>query len=113
MSIRLERTQSILKELLIEALSQLDDSRINGANITEVLCSKGKYNARVFIQTDAQDKNEVLKALRKAQGILKEYVLSNSGWYKCPDFDFIIDEGLERARGLDEIFRQIASESGK
>lgn len=110
MSIHLERTQSLLKELLIEALSSLDDARINSVNITDVRCSKGKYNAQVFIQADSQDKPQILKALRRAQGILREYVLSNSGWFKCPQLEFIIDESMDRAQNLERLFASIAQE---
>ncbi len=113
MSIHIERTQSMLKELLIEALSSLDDCRINGVSIVDVICSKGKYNAQVYIQTDENDKQEVLKALRKAQGILKEYILSNSGWFKCPNLQFFIDESLEKSKSLDKIFSQIADEKAR
>lgn len=107
MSIHLERTQSLLKELLIEALSNLEDSRINSVSITDVVCSRGKYNARVFIHTDTEDKAQILKALHRAQGILREYVLSNSGWYKCPKLEFVIDESMDRAQNLERLFANI------
>ncbi len=113
MSIKLERTQSMLKELLIEAISTLNDNRINNVNVLDVLCSKGKYNAKVFIQADLQNKQEVLGLLKKAEGILKEYILNNSGWFKCPHLQFIIDESLQRASDLDQIFKQINAESDK
>ncbi len=103
----------MLKELLIEAISTLDDNRINNINVLDVICSKGKYNAKVFIQADGKNNQEILSALKKAQGILREYVLSNSGWFKCPHLQFIIDESLHKASSLDKIFKQINLESNK
>lgn len=111
MSVHLERTQSLLKELLIEALSSLEDSRISSVSITDVICSRGKYNAQVFIHTDSEDRTMVLKALRKASGILREYVLSNSGWYKCPKLEFVVDESMARVQSLERIFQSIAQEN--
>ena len=113
MSIHLERTQSLLKELLIEALSSLEDSRISSVSITDVVCSRGKYHAQVFIHTDIEDKAQILKMLRRAQGILREYVLSNSGWYKCPRLEFVIDESMDRVQNLERLFASITEQSVK
>lgn len=111
MSIKILRTQSMLKELLIEAISQLNDERINNVNITSVECSRGKYNAKVLVQIDSNDKKEVIKALKNAQGILKEFILSNSGWFKCPNLQFEIDESLENENNLEKIFKQISNKN--
>jgi ribosome-binding factor A len=54
-SINLQRTQSLLMELIPEALSELSDSRINSLAITEVDCKNGKYDARVYF--DGSDYN--------------------------------------------------------
>ncbi|PAF47521.1 ribosome-binding factor A [Helicobacter sp. 12S02634-8] len=115
-SIRLQRTESVLKELLQEALSSLGDSTLNTLGVTDVVCSKGKYYAEVFIYPEAytpKEQQAILHALKKAEGILREYVLSVSGWYKCPKFKFCFDESLERAKTLDALFAQIASNHTK
>lgn len=108
--VKIQKTQALLLELLREALASLNDTRINHLNITEVICSKGKYNAEVFITFDTQDKQEqkkLLMLLQKAQGSLREYVLNASGWFKCPKLCFKIDESLSRANHLDKLFNQI------
>ena len=38
------RTQSVLKELLPEALSTLEDELLRGLCVTDVECKKGRYN---------------------------------------------------------------------
>lgn len=111
--IKLQKTQSLLQELLSEALTGLDDKRINNLVITEVVCSKGKYNADVFVLFDTQDKKEqeeLLRILSRAEGILREYVLSSSGWFRCPKFCFKADESLNRAERLDQIFKKISKD---
>ena len=51
-SIKIQKTESLLKELIPEALSNFEDSRINSLLITDVDCSKGKYDALVYISPE-------------------------------------------------------------
>ena len=81
MNIKQQRLESLLQEILSEALSQLNDAQINTLSITGVKCSKGKQSAEVYIEgTDIppQERKVILTRLHKAQGILKEYVLTCS-----------------------------------
>ena len=39
--IKRHRVESVLKEIIPEALGSLDDERINGLTVTDVVCSKG------------------------------------------------------------------------
>jgi len=111
MNIKMQRSQAFLKELITEALSELNDNRINSLSVIDVHCSKGKYNAQVFMSPQPHNDNaKTLKALKNAEGILREYVLQKSGWFKCPHLDFIIDESIEKASKLDDIFLKIAKE---
>ena len=111
-SINLQRTQSLLMELIPEALSELSDTRISGLTITEVDCKNGKYDARVYFDGsdfDKQELKEINQALRKASSRIKSYCLSSTGWYKCPDFTFIKDDMLEKRNRMEDLFAQIAS----
>ena len=47
-SINLQRTESLLMELIPQALSQLQNSKINSLPITGVNCKNGKYDAIVY-----------------------------------------------------------------
>ena len=38
-------------------------------------------------------------------------MLSNSGWYKCPKLEFVVDESMARAQSLERIFQSIAQEN--
>lgn len=112
--IKKERVQSLLSELLSEALTVLDDLRLKSLTVTEVRCSRGKYNADVYVLGDELDKgeqNKLLVSLKKAEPVLREYILTSSGWYRCPKLTFKIDESLGRAKNLDKIFEQIKRET--
>ena len=58
-SINLQRTESLLMELIPEALSNLVDTRINSLPITAVNCKNGKYDAIVYFDGSDYDKNEI------------------------------------------------------
>jgi ribosome-binding factor A len=109
-SINLQRTQSLLCELIPEALSSLSDTRINCLSITDVDCKNGKYDARVYF--DGSDLNNqelkiVLQLLKKANGRIKNHCLSSTGWYKCPNFTFLKDDLLEKRVNIQSIFDKI------
>ena len=110
--IKRKRTESILKELLPEALGTLDDSRINCLGVTEVLCSKGRYDARVFldpVNLDESEQGEALKQLRKVSTHLKNHIRTSEGWFKAPNFVFEFDTHLEHITKMDALFKQIGS----
>ncbi|HIY44311.1 30S ribosome-binding factor RbfA [uncultured Helicobacter sp.] len=114
--VKLQRSQALLLELVSEALSMLSNPLLNSLSITQVICSRGKYNAEVFIESSdflPQEKAEILKELKKAEGILREHILSSSGWFKCPKLTFKFDDSLKSANSLDKIFAQIAKERGE
>ncbi len=47
--IKRKRTEARLQELIPEALASMNDSRINSLNVTEVICSRGRYDAKVYL----------------------------------------------------------------
>jgi ribosome-binding factor A len=111
-SINLQRTQSLLKELIPEALSSLNDSFINSLTITDVDCKNGKYDAKVYFDGSDYSKEElkiIRMSLRKANGRIKSYILNATSWYKCPNFEFIQDNMVEKNKRIDELFELIKS----
>ena len=111
-SVNLQRTESLLEELIPEALSSLNDNRISSLTITEVDCKNGKYDAKVYYDASDFDKNEqkeIRVSLRKANGVIKSYILGATSWYKCPDFTFIVDDMLEKRARMDDLFSQIST----
>lgn len=109
-SINLQRTESLLMELIPEALSHLDNSLINSLAITGVNCKKGKYDATVYFDGSDFDKKEIkeiIYSLQKANGRIKSDVLTATGWYKCPNFKFEVDTSLEKSKHIEDLFAQI------
>ncbi len=110
-SINLQRTESLLEELIPEALSSLNDQRIVSLTITEVDCKNGKYDAKVYFDAsdfDSSELKEIKTALRKANGAIKSYILGATSWYKCPNFTFLADDMLEKRDRMEDLFAQIS-----
>ena len=58
--IKVKRTESILVELIPEALGQLNDNRLHDLEIVGVKCSRGRSDAKVYINPNSysdKDKN--------------------------------------------------------
>jgi len=109
-SIKVQRKESILVELLNEALSTLNDNRLNSLNVLDVVCSRGASDAKVYLEksflTDKEQK-EALKLLKKANGLISKYCLESTGWYKVPRFTYTFDELFEKETKIEELFNKI------
>lgn len=111
--IKVKRTESILEELIPEGLSQLNDNRLHEIDIVEVKCSKGRSDAKVFIDPsyfNEEEKRAILRQLRKARPIVENYCLKDQGWFKCPKLTFEFDEHLKKTQNIEELFKKIAKD---
>ncbi|MGB5920564.1 MULTISPECIES: 30S ribosome-binding factor RbfA [unclassified Arcobacter] len=113
-SVNLQRTESLLMELIPEALATLNDNRIKSLGITEVNCRNGKYDAIVYYDGSDYDKKEhqiLNNLLFKANGHIKTYCLNATGWYKCPNFKFQADDKLEKDLKIESLFEKIKKDT--
>ena len=109
-SIKVQRKESILVELLNEVLSTLNDSRLNSLHVLDVVCSKGASDAKVYLEKSIltpKEQKEVLKLIKKANGLISRYCLESTGWYKVPKFTYPFDELFERENKMEELFAKI------
>ena len=108
--IKRKRTESALKEALPQALSMLDDEILNSLTVTEVICSRGRYDSKVYLDKsgiDEKTQKEIIKKLNKLNGFLKNYIKESEGWYRSPNFKFEFDDHIDRIKKIDELFKQI------
>lgn len=109
-SVKLQKIESLLRELVPEALSNFEDNRINSLLITDVDCSKGKYDATVYISPEFITEDEqkvILVQLRKAKHTIKANILNATDWYRCPEFSFKFDKNVDKMNRMNEIFKKI------
>lgn len=114
--IKRKRTESRLVELIPEALSGMNDSRINSLSVTEVVCSRGRYDAKVYLDKsylNEKEQAEALKQLRVVSAYLSTYIRESEGWYKAPKFTFEFDDQLERISNIEALFKEIGKRKSK
>lgn len=107
------RTESVLKQLIPEALASLEDSVLKGLCVTEVECKKGRYDAFVYLDKMAFDEREqayVLAHLKRVSRHLQNFCMSAEGWYRAPNFHFKFDDRLEYQNHMDKLFDKISKE---
>ena len=108
--IKRHRVESILKEIIPEALGTLDDERINGLSVTDVVCSKGRSDAKVYLDTsflNEKEQGEALRQLRTVAGYIQNHCKQSEGWFKAPRFTFEFDHQLEKVSRIEDLFKQI------
>ena len=109
--IKLKRTESILCELIPEAISQLNDARLHIVDVVDVSCSRGRSDAKVYLDPSYYSDEErrfFLKQLKKARPIIEDYCMKDQGWYRCPKLTFEFDEQIEKSKTIEELFKQIS-----
>ncbi|RUM75165.1 MAG: 30S ribosome-binding factor RbfA [Sulfurovum sp.] len=109
--IKRHRVESVLKEIIPEALGTLDDERINGLTVTDVVCSKGRSDAKVYLDIsflNEKEQNEALRQLRAVSGYIQNHCKQSEGWFKAPRFTFEFDHQLEKVSRMEDLFKQIA-----
>jgi ribosome-binding factor A len=109
--IKRKRVESILKEIIPEALATLSDSRINSLVVTDVVCSRGRSDAKVYLDKsflDTKEQNEALRQLRKVASYIQNHCKQSEGWFKAPRLTFEFDEHFEKQNRMEELFKQIA-----
>ena len=114
--IKRHRVESVLKEIIPEALGSLDDERINGLTVTDVVCSKGRSDAKVYMDTSflsEKEQGEALKQLRAVAGYIQNHCKQSEGWFKAPRFTFEFDHQLEKVTRIEDLFKQIGTRNSK
>lgn len=111
--IKLKRTDAILQELIPEAISQLNDARLHELDVIEVKCSRGRSDAKVYLDPhdySEKERNDFLRQLRKARPVIEDYCLKDQGWFRCPKLAFVFDDQLEKSKTIEDLFKQISKE---
>jgi ribosome-binding factor A len=111
--IKLKRTESVLVELIPEAITQLSDARLHEIDVIEVTCSRGRSDAKVYLDPhdySDEEKRFFLKQLNKARPVIEDYCMKDQGWYRCPKLAFEFDDQLKKQQSIEALFKQIEKE---
>jgi ribosome-binding factor A len=108
--IKIERTEAILRELVPEAISTLSDERISGLGVVDVVCSRGRDDAKVYLDSafvEEDEKSQIISQLSKARKMIEQYCATEQGWFKSPKLSFEFDDLLKKESRIEELFKQI------
>ena len=109
--IKNKRTESLLVELIPEALASLNDKRLHEIVVVDVQCSRGRSDAKVFLDAQSyteKEKNTYLRLLRGAMTGIEAYIMQDQGWYRCPIMTFEYDTHFAQVAKMDSLFKQIS-----
>ncbi len=112
-SVKVQRKESILKEVLYEILSSMNDGRIIGLSIMDVVFSRDGSDAKIYLEKsflNNDEQKEALKQLNKAKGFIKSQALKSTGWFRVPNMVFSFDEHFQKENRMEELFAKIARE---
>jgi ribosome-binding factor A len=103
---RSTRVGELLREILAAImLERVADPRLKELTITEVEMSPDLKLARVYYAArQGTNPDELLAALDKAMGFIKQEVAREHILRTMPEFHFLPDETLERAERLGTLF---------
>ena len=113
--IKRHRTESVLKEIIPEALATLDDERINALLVTDVVCSRGRSDAKVFLDKSfltEGEQNEALKQLRRVANYIQNHCKQSEGWFRAPRLTFAFDDQPEKQSRMEALFKEISKKRG-
>ena len=113
-SIKIQRKESLLREIIPEVLSQMNDGRIRGLSVIDVICSRDGSDAKVYLEKSylsEKEQKQALKQLRQARGYIQTQALKATGWFKVPNLSFTFDELLEKENKMEELFEKIKAKN--
>lgn len=106
---RSTRVGELLREILAAILlERVSDPRLRDITITEVDMSPDLKLARVYYAVrQGSDQEEIIVALDKAMGFIKQEVAREHILRTMPEFHFLPDETLEKAARLEELLESL------
>lgn len=111
--IRVNRVgEQIKKEISDIIQNELKDPRIGFVTVTEVEVTGDLQMAKVFVSVlgSEEQKQETLKALRKAVGFIRSEVGKRVRLRLTPEVIFQLDTSLDYSTRIQEVLRDIRSE---
>lgn len=106
---RSTRVGELLREILAAILlERVKDPRLQEITITEVDMSPDLKLARVYYAVrQGADQEEIIAALDKAMGFIKQEVAREHILRTMPEFHFLPDETLEKAARLEKLLESL------
>ena len=115
MAFRRERGDSLIREELTLAIrDELSDPRLAGLVITEVVLTRDRRFARVFVAHYEGEEalQAALAGLESAKGALRRHLGQALTWRFTPDLGFLPDRAWAYGEHIDALFAQLGQGQG-
>ncbi len=107
---RTERIEEEVKKIVSKLIDQgLKDPRINGlVSVTKVEVSKDMKYCKVFVSMlGTKDKDEAMKGLNSAKGIVRREIGNNIRTFNTPEVKFVFDDSMEYGQHIEEVLNSL------
>jgi ribosome-binding factor A len=104
---RTDRLGELLREIVAEELTEIDDDRLELVTITGVDVDRELERAKVFYTTLGQDERspEILEALAEHQGRVRRAIGNQARVRRVPEVVFSPDDAQRSAERIEDILR--------
>lgn len=114
--VRGRRVAELIKQHLTDALlRELGDRRLQNLVVTEVELPDDLGTARVLVRSlqeaDEAERRQTMRALARVASRLRKSLAPKLRLKRVPELKFAYDVGADHARRVDELLREIESES--
>jgi ribosome-binding factor A len=109
MSQRIQRVQSLAREVMGDLIQGLKDPRIGFVTVTAVRVSADLRHARVFVSVmgDSSEQSRTMDGLESAKPLLRAELSREMKLKYSPELVFELDHGAATAERLESLLRQI------
>lgn len=113
--IKLERYESLIKDIINHALSyEVNDKIARYANVTYVKLTNDLSYANVYLDCLHRENIEkVISHVVKVKGFLKSKLSLQLTTYKTPELRFFSDSTLDYAASIEKLFKEIKDKENK
>jgi ribosome-binding factor A len=104
---RTDRLGELLREIIAEELTEIDDDRLELVTITGVDVDRELERAKVFYTTLGQDERspEILEALAEHRGRVRRAIGNQARVRRVPEVVFSPDDAQRSAERIEDILR--------
>jgi ribosome-binding factor A len=110
MTERMRRVNQALRQVLSEAVGDLQDPRIGFVTVTGVDTSPDLRHARVYVSVlgSEQERTDSLRGLETAHGVLQARIARELRMKRTPQLAFEYDPAVERGVRMTQLIDELA-----